>query len=221
MIPLSKKEPFAVGGRRACYFHPDDPNRCIKVALSDKQPEQLRSEDPWWKRLRPASYYDENELDIRIYARLEAKLGALAGVHFPNVYGLVKTDLGQGLETELIRDTDGRVSLSGKEYTMLNGRSDASEYAIQQLSDFLVQHLLLFRDPFPHNIAMQEQPDGSLRVIIIDGLSRKTFLSPSFRKASEKRILRKVERLKKGLKRAEHNGRKGVQPKPNGMLAAR
>jgi hypothetical protein len=221
MISLSQEEPFARGGRRACYRHPEHAERCIKIALEDKQPHMLRSVDPWWKRIRPSSYYDENEQDLRIYAQLDKRLGSLTHAHFPKIYGLVETDLGIGLESELIHDADGRISLSGKEYTMQNGLSSTSEEAIKNLSVFLVHYLILFRDPFPHNIVLQEQADASLRAVIIDGLGRKPFLSKIFRQTSGKRTLRKTDRLRKGLKRSEHNRQNGVKPKPNGMLSYR
>lgn len=221
MICISKNQPFALGGRRACYRHPEDRARCIKVSLPDKQPLALRSVDPWWKRLRPVSYYDENLLDLRVYALLVKELGDRVSNHFQRIHGLVETDLGLGLDSELILDADGRVSLSSKEYIMQNGSSTKSQDAIQQLADFLVQHRILFRDPFPHNIVLQEQADGKLRAVIIDGLHRRVILPSIIRKTAEKRILRKTERLKKGLQRAEANARSGIAPKPNGMLSTR
>lgn len=221
MISLRQEKPFAKGGRRACYIHPEHKGRCIKVALEDKQPHMLRSIDPWWKRMRHSRYYDENEQDLRIYTQLNKRLGSLTDLHFPKIYGLVETDLGIGLESELIRDPDGRISLSGKEYTMRNGLPSASDAAIKRLSDFLIQNLILFRDPFPHNIVLQEQANTSLRAVIIDGLDRKPFLSRTFRQTSEKRTIRKIDRLRKGLKRSEHNRLNGIQPKANGMLSYR
>ena len=31
MIILSDASPFAEGGNRKCFVHPDNPNRCLKV----------------------------------------------------------------------------------------------------------------------------------------------------------------------------------------------
>lgn len=221
MITLSQMKPFAVGGRRACYRHPNEPTRCIKVTLEEAEPGILRAADPWWKRLRPVDYYDENQLDLKILHLLEAKLGEDANRHFPKVYGLIDTNLGPGLETELICDADGQISYSGKEFTMKNGFTAASGKALEDLRRFIQQHLILFRDPFPHNIVFQAMKDGQMRAVIIDGLGRHVFLSPLLRKAAERRAQKKFDRLMKGLKRAEQNAIKGIQPKPNGILAHR
>jgi hypothetical protein len=221
MILLNDSEPFAIGGRRACYRHPDDATRCIKLTLANADPVILRAADPWWKRLRPIKHYDENKIDSKIQHLLDSKLDTAANYHFPKIHGLVETDLGLGLETELICDADARISLSGKEFTMQNGLTEASEEALDNLRCFLVQHLILFRDPFPHNMVFQSLEGGRLRAVIIDGLGRHVFLSPILRNAAEKRVEKKFARLMKGLKRAEQNAIKGIQPKPNGMLAHR
>jgi hypothetical protein len=221
MICLEQEQPFALGGRRACYFHPEDGSLCIKVARADKLPHMLRSVDPWWKRIRPASYYDENKLDMNIGHKLRARLGDAATDHFPSIHGTVETDLGIGLVCELIRDPDERISLSGKEYTLANGLRVEATDAIKELRSFLKKHLILFRDPFPHNIAIQEQTDGSVRAVIIDGLGRGAFLSPLFKDSARKRIDRKIDRLLKGMHRAESNKIKGVRPKQNGILLKR
>jgi len=221
MICLQQEQPFAVGGRRACYFHPEDRGLCIKIARPDKLPHMLRSVDPWWKRVRPASYYDENMLDMNIGHKLRARLGDSATAHFPSIHGMVETDLGVGLVCELIRDPDERISLSGKEYTLANGLRTEATTAIKELRLFLSKHLILFRDPFPHNIAIQEQIDGSVRAVIIDGLGRGAFLSPLLKASARKRIDRKVDRLLQGMHRAESNKNRGVTPKQNGILLKR
>ena len=37
IIQLTNSTPFGVGGRRACYVHPDDASKCIKVLRQDEQ----------------------------------------------------------------------------------------------------------------------------------------------------------------------------------------
>lgn len=221
MISLSYETPFAMGGRRACYVHPDNRDRCIKVALPEAKPEMLHAKDPWWKRLRPVGYYNENLLDLKIHRLLAARLGESSHLHFPKVYGLVTTDLGQGLETDLIRDPDGRIALSGKEYTMQNGTTDASEQALLELREFLVNHLILFRDPFPHNVIFQSLSDGRLRAVIIDGVGRRVFLSPILRQSSQRRVKKKFARLLKGVLKTKQIAKNGVPQKQNGILLHR
>jgi hypothetical protein len=221
MLQLKQTKPFAIGGRRACYSYPGKPNLCIKIARPDKHPIKLRSIDPVWKRIRPIAYYDENQLDLKVQKILDSKLGNAANTHFPKTHQLIETDLGMGLVCELIRDSDGRISLSGKEFIIEHGFTHATNLALEELKCFIVDHYVLFRDPFPHNIVFQAQVDGSLRAIIIDGLDRRVFLYPLFKKAAKKRAEKKYARLLKGLKRTRENVVNGIKPKPNGILSFR
>jgi len=223
MLDLSHAEPFAIGGRRTCYVHPDDDSRCIKVIPPDKRPALLRQSQVWWKRFHRAQYYDENVQDLRIYRHLLARCGEQLHQHLPKVFGFVETDVGDGLEVELIRDADGRISLSGKEYTIENGIPEATLRAIDELEAFLVQHGIQFRDPFPHNLTFQETADGRLRLFVVDGLARKPrgLLSLLPRSWMANRIRKKIARLQKGLKRTDHNRQAGVTPKAKGLLLKR
>jgi len=223
IIELSDQEPFAVGGRRACYVHPNDPNRCIKLILADKTPRQLRAANAWWKRLHRAAYYDENVQDLKIYRHLISRHGAGIHQHLSQVFGLVETDLGRGLEVELIRDADGRVSLSGKGYTIEQGLTDTFLASLQPLEDFLTHYRIQFRDPFPHNLSVQVAQDGSLRLVIVDGLARKAWIPFDSlpRSLAAQRIHKKMQRLLKGLKRTENNRKAGVTPKNKGLLLRR
>jgi hypothetical protein len=223
MLDLAHTEPFAIGGRRNCFVHPDDDSRCVKVIPPDKRPALLRQSQVWWKRFHRDQYYDENVQDLRIYRYLLARCGEQLHQHLPRVFGFVETDIGEGLEVELIRDADGRISLSGKEYTIENGITETTLRAIDELEAFLIQHGIQFRDPFPHNLTFQESPDGGLRLFVVDGLARAPWgpLSLLPRSLLADRIRKKIARLRKGLKRTDDNRKAGVTPKTKGLLLKR
>lgn len=41
MIDLTNLKPFAIGGRRECYVHPHQPDRCLKVIREEFAPSKL------------------------------------------------------------------------------------------------------------------------------------------------------------------------------------
>ena len=48
MIILSDASPFAEGGNRKCFVHPDNPNRCLKVVHPGLL-EKIKKNKPWYK----------------------------------------------------------------------------------------------------------------------------------------------------------------------------
>ena len=114
LLNLKSKQPFARGGGLLCYVHPQREVRCVKILRSGKAPSDLRRKDPFYKRLRSSTHYDQNLRDLKIYRGLSPRLKSDARRHLLFVDGLVRTDPGSGLCLELIRDVDGLISLSLK-----------------------------------------------------------------------------------------------------------
>jgi hypothetical protein len=76
-------DPIGEGQERICYRHPEDPDKIIKLqkGSSDKQ---TRRELELYRRLARRKNTDYSQL--------------------PRYYGKVKTNLGEGFVTDLIRD---------------------------------------------------------------------------------------------------------------------
>src|SRR5690606_38739045 len=132
------------------------------------------------KQLRRSSFYDENAMDLYVFTRLTRHLSEEELVHFQPVYGFIKTDLGLGLDVELIKNADGTISTSGKEYVMINGFNAPARQAVEALQAVLLRNGILFRDPFPHNLAFQEQASGAILAIVVDGILRSVFPKSRF-----------------------------------------
>lgn len=221
MLSLSSEQPFSIGGRRAIYVHPEDPGRCVKLLLPDKQPAAIRKSVPLSRRLfRHAAHYDENLQDLRGYRELAKLHGIQVNRHLPVVFGLVETDLGPGLVVELVRDDDGQISLSGKGYVFAKGVTSEMRSALASLESFLITFCISFRDPFLHNLSFQQSADGAIRVFVVDGLARKSWLPPSLvpSKWMRRRIHQQMRRLWRGIERTENNRITGVVPKEKGLL---
>ena len=50
MINLSDATPFAEGGNRKCYVHPNNPNRCLKV-IHPGMLEKIKKNKSWYQDL--------------------------------------------------------------------------------------------------------------------------------------------------------------------------
>ena len=48
MINLDGIKPFAEGGNRMCFVHPDNPGRCLKV-VHPGLPSKIKNRKSWYK----------------------------------------------------------------------------------------------------------------------------------------------------------------------------
>lgn len=186
---------FSGGGNRLCFVHPGDPGRCIKVLRPDRSPAKKRREQPFPKNLKPLSAFDENEQEIRVFRRIDRYIGDAAYAYIPHFYGLVKTNLGPGVCSELIRDEDGGISITLKQYLWTHGRTTEIEQALDRFrAGWLAlgmpsRHLLL------HNIIVECRQQQPYRLVVIDGLGwpglpLPYWVPPLARKKAAKRLNR-------------------------------
>ncbi len=175
-IKLAEQQPFAIGGRRLCYVHPFEPDKCIKV---------LRTDDRRTVRLQSKKKsvlfgfrreYDNNAHEKQILDRLMHCIGPDMAHHLPRCHGYVETDLGAGLVLDLVRDHDGPISRSLRELISSGFALEQFRPAFQELEDFFLKHVILTRAVLDHNIAAQHRSDGSWRMVVIDGLGDPAFL---------------------------------------------
>ena len=66
-ILLSDLEPFAIGGTRKCFVHPEDANRCIKVLRPDRTPEARRAIASGWRRYKRLRDFDDQWKERKVY----------------------------------------------------------------------------------------------------------------------------------------------------------
>ena len=143
-------QPIGQGRERTCYVHPDDPSKLIKISGEASNTQSQR------------------ELDL--YSRLVNKK-KIQYTHLPQFYGLQKTNLGQGLVVDLIRDFDGEVSKSLRWY-LDNGRSISEfEPHLELLKNYLLDNLIIFNhDLVTRNLLLQRLSQDAARLVLIDGI---------------------------------------------------
>lgn len=149
---LSGREPFAKGGYRHCYVHPDDAGLCVKVVA--------RAGDP---RCHAAQ---RREIADCLWLKAH-RSDAMAG-RIPAFEGVVETDLGIGIAMRLCRDADGRISRTLHDLIRERGPAPGLMRAVDELERWLRSERLLIGDAGPKNVVAVES-GGGWTLAIIEG----------------------------------------------------
>lgn len=171
---------FSGGGNRLCFVHPQDPRRCIKVLRPERSPAQRRRSRGFPKNLKPLSAFDENAQEIQVYRRIARHIGGAAYMHIPRFFGVMETNFGPGVCSELIRDDDGGISITLKQYLWMHGRTAEIESVLErfragwQALGMPSRHLLL------HNILVECREQQPHRLVVIDGLGWPGLVSTAY-----------------------------------------
>ena len=143
-------EPFARGKERACFRHPLDPGKIIKISIGTEDTQSRR--------------------EISFFENLH-KRGVSNFRHLPRYYGTVETNLGRGLVLELICDANGEISRSLQWYLENGIAISQAESLLRELKQYLLDNLIIFNhDLFSGNLLLQKESDDSAKLVVIDGL---------------------------------------------------
>ena len=192
MIKLKDETAFACGNHRQVYRHPEKPDRCLKL-MTEEWVDSKRSlrAIPFAKLFRPRWYYHENEGELHFSDVLRKRVGSVAWGFIAQAYEFVESDLGNVLETDLITDYNGEISISMKEYIWKNGFTDACKEANDLFWEQLDREWV-FVHGRPDNVSVRQLKDGSCQIVAIDGYTYSQLipLSKWFRR-EQKRVFRK------------------------------
>ena len=154
MIVLHNNLLFSKGSERACYIHPNDNSKVIKIIYHKK------------------SNNNQNELEFKYYKYLDTK--DIKYSHITRCYGWVNTNLGKGLVFDRIVNFDG---LTSKQLTyFLQNKllsNNIEKELLSELKQYLNKNNILFTDIATLNVLCQEIEKGKYRLVIIDGLGPK------------------------------------------------
>ena len=157
VIELNDELLISQGRNRKCYQHPENRNWCIKV-LHDDSP--LKTQ----------------QRETRYFKQLERR-----GVSWEMVVPLlaeVKTNLGDGVVFELLRDVDGNISRT-LDYYIRQDIPTLNEWIItevEHLKQYLLDENIVFRDLNPLNILVQENQKDSRRLMVVDGIGHNDYI---------------------------------------------
>ena len=208
MINLEGVKPFAEGGNRVCYVHPDKKNLCLKISKLEVV-KKMRSSAPWYKKLRSEKSFDDNFREERAYQQRAVKENPQKiWRHLARWHEFVETSKGLASCTELITNND-KVALNLEEYLFSKGRTSEINIALKEFEMFLKETKLLTKNIIPHNLAVKEN-DSGLTLKIIDGLGCMSFIplpeiSDTF---ADRYIKRRIELMHSRIE-WDLSGRKG------------
>lgn len=169
-IVLTSEKPFAQGGNRLCFVHPQNADLCIKVRRPDFSLEDRRRKKGFPKNLKPLSSFDDNREEWQVMQAFNKYFDAQAFQLMSRCYGFVETDMGKGLVSDLIRDDAGTISQTLKKYLWDSGFEPEIRAAVEAFSKRWQDFAIPSRDLLLHNIVVQIQDDKISRLVVIDGL---------------------------------------------------
>lgn len=175
MINLDGVSTFAKGGNRRCYVSPINPKRCLKV-LHENLLDKLKENLAWYKRLGNNAGLDDNlrERDAYNQRAISSPINSSVWNHLAKWYGMIETNLGPASETELILN-DGEIAETLETYLFREGLTPEIQEALKTFETWLRTHLVLTKNIIPHNVVIKKE-NGSLILVIIDGLGCKSFI---------------------------------------------
>ena len=208
MISLEEVKPFAEGGNRVCYIHPNNKSLCLKISKPEVV-KKMRLNAPWYKKLRSERSFDDNYREESAYRqRAINENPQKIWRHLAKWYEFVETSKGLASCTELITNND-KVALNLEEYLFSKGRTSEIDKALKEFEMFLKETKLLTKNIIPHNLAVKED-DFGLTLKIIDGLGCMSFIPlPEISNAFANRYIKRRIELMYSRIEWDLSGRKG------------
>ena len=208
MIDLNGVTPFAEGGNRRCFVHPNNPNRCLKVIHSGLL-ETIIKNKPWYKKLRSAESFDDNLRERDAYNQKALRNdNSETWKHLAKWYGMVETTIGAASETELIKN-ENLVAETLESYLFANGFTDEIKLSIEQFHDWLRKNLILTKNLIPHNLVLK-RVNNDIIIKIVDGLGSQAFIPlPDYSNFFAKRYVERRIELMMNRIRWDLSGRVG------------
>ena len=165
-VYLQNIAPFAEGGNRLCYIHPDNSSHCIKVNRPNIAA-ITRASKPFYKRLRPLTDFDDNYREYEAYQQRAVKVGtARVWDHLPRCYGWQETDIGPGLVSDYYTNKNGTTADTLEKHLHTHGLTRDTLASLEQFAAWLRDTSILTKNILPHNLVFA--PNGHL--MLIDGL---------------------------------------------------
>lgn len=218
MLELARRAPLAEGGNRLVFVHPDDPDRCVKVAHPKVSLAAKRARKGIKGRLKPASSFDDNAEEWRVMRQLQSSVPDI-GEHIPHCDGFVDTDLGAGLVSKLVRSADGNVALPLKMVVWEQGLSDELTQALDVLEAFWVERAVPSRALILHNVIVEQRETGA-HLWVIDGVGSSDFwpFAKWSRHLGRAKAQRKIDDLRARIDKLLRVRAEGGDPGKHGFM---
>ncbi|RXJ55304.1 YrbL family protein [Candidatus Marinarcus aquaticus] len=153
MLILKDEDFVGKGNERACYVHPEDRNKAIKITYEGNNRKISK----------------QTQLETKYYQEL-IKRGMNDWKHLPEYFGEVETNKGKGFVVELVRDYDGEVSKTFAYYLEKDGVK-AYQKELEEYREYFVKNSIIFNyGMMPKNILLRKNSESDCDLVLIDGL---------------------------------------------------
>lgn len=167
MLILDKDKYFIKGNNKIVFLLDEFPNKCLKISTKERLKELRRSNKHWYKKIRPLSCFSDNLKDIKGYRIIDKKKAYELYKYIPNYYGVIQTNLGDGLLIEYIND-----SMSIFDYIKKYGFNNKLQQEIKDLFKILYEYNIQIRDPNLGNFLVKIVNDNNdIELKLIEGVS--------------------------------------------------
>ena len=179
MLELNEDLFIGAGKRRRCCRHPDDPEKRIKIGVSGGK----KGRDMQTGRER--KYY-------RLYTKRGCSLK-----HLSPCYGMEDSNMGPGAVFGIIHNPDGEISATLGSFILGGMLIKDFEEELRELREYMFKEGIICSDFNHGNILVQNQSDGSRRLMIIDGLGNSDLIKVAdyYKPFRDKKLERKWARL--------------------------
>ena len=160
MIVLKDENFIGKGNERACYVHPEDCNKAIKITYENNNRKESK----------------QTKLEVKYYKELE-KRKMTNFKHLPKYFGEVETDKGRGFVVELVRDYNGEVSKTFEFYLKQNGVFRYQKELETYKQYFLDNYIIFNYGMMPKNILLRKNSETDFDLVLIDGLGDVTYFT--------------------------------------------
>ena len=162
MIQIKDEHYISEGLARVVYFHPENKALCIKIGKPEIEKEHLYKEIKYYNKIRNKKI---SKFDYPFYAKY---------------HGEVETNLGVGFVYDLIKDEGNQdISLTLRHYLEMETSpisDDIIIHELQRLKEQMIKHKVFVGDLRARNICCQRFIDGSIRLVVIDGIGHRDFI---------------------------------------------
>lgn len=158
-MQIELNDSYLIGSEtnRACYTHPNESDKCIKITISGDDKETNR--------------------EMKQYCYLQKK--DISWDSLAKFYGTVETNLGRGEVVELIKDYDENVSKSLDDYfRKITSHQDIKKFLdlLFELKNYLYREKIYVKDLNAVNVVYQKFDEKNARLVIIDGLAQSNYI---------------------------------------------
>ena len=199
ILHLAGRTPIGQGAVKTVYRHPQDSRLIVKVLRDDIYRRRLQMR-PIHAVLFPFRHRIYIRREYRAYLYILATAREVFLRHIPKCFGVVQTDKGDGIVSEIVCAADGSPAMDLNEYIRTAGVSPMLAAAIKEVYECVSDSRWTSYDIGFQNFLVAEIGDGKLRLMYCEydhvPLLRRWFAG-RLDKKRQRRLARFIENCRK------------------------